>query len=71
MLRGQVFFSGDKDKVDQSKAKGLLPLLQYIENVVNKYILSKFNLDDEYVFVFDGLDNESESEQVDLAKRKT
>lgn len=69
--KGSSLFSGDKDKVDQSKAKGLLPLLQYIENVVNKYIISRFSLDDEYVFVFDGLDNESESEQVDLAKRKT
>ncbi|MCW6702144.1 phage portal protein [Anaerococcus sp. NML200537] len=69
--KGSSLFSGDKDKVDQSKAKGLLPLLQYIENIINRYIISRFNVDDEYVFVFDGLDNESESEQVDLAKRKT
>lgn len=40
--KGSSLFSGDKDKVDQSKAKGLLPLLQYIENVINKYIISRF-----------------------------
>lgn len=69
--KGSSLFSGDKDKVEQSKSKGLLPLLQFVENTINKYIVDKFNVDDEYVFVFDGLDNESESEQVELAKKKS
>lgn len=69
--KGSSLFSGDKDKVEQSKSKGLLPLLQFVENTINKYIIDKFNVDDEYVFVFDGLDNESESEQVELAKKKS
>lgn len=69
--KGSSLFSGDKDKVEQSKSKGLLPLLQFVENTINKYIIDKFNIDDEYVFVFDGLDNESESEQVELAKKKS
>lgn len=69
--KGSSLFSGDKDKIEQSKSKGLLPLLQFVENTINKYIIDKFNVDDEYVFVFDGLDNESESEQVELAKKKS
>ena len=69
--KGSSLFSGDKDKIEQSKSKGLLPLLQFVENTINKYIVNKFNVDDEYVFVFDGLDNESESEQVELAKKKS
>lgn len=69
--KGSSLFSGDKDKVEQSKSKGLLPLLQFVENTINKYIIDKFNVEDEYVFVFDGLDNESESEQVELAKKKS
>lgn len=69
--KGSSLFSGDEEKVDNSKQKGLFPLLKFIENTINKNIIEKFNTEDEYKFVFDGIDNESESEQVDLAKKKT
>lgn len=69
--KGSSLFSGDGEKVDNSKQKGLFPLLKFIENTINKNIIEKFNTEDEYKFVFDGIDNESESEQVDLAKKKT
>ena len=69
--KGSSLFSGDGEKVDNSKQKGLFPLLKFIEHTINKNIMEKFNTEDEYKFVFDGIDNESESEQVDLAKKKT
>ena len=69
--KGSSLFSGDGEKIDNSKQKGLFPLLKFIENTINKNIIEKFNTEDEYKFVFDGIDNESESEQVDLAKKKT
>lgn len=69
--KGSSLFSDDGEKVDNSKQKGLFPLLKFIENTINKNIIEKFNTEDEYKFVFDGIDNESESEQVDLAKKKT
>lgn len=69
--KGSSLFSGDGEKVDNSKQKGLFPLLKFIENTINKNIIEKFNTEDEYKFVFDGIDNETESEQVDLAKKKT
>ncbi len=69
--KGSSLFSGDEEKIDNSKQKGLFPLLKFIENTINKNIIEKFNTEDEYKFVFDGIDNESESEQVDLAKKKT
>lgn len=68
--KGSSLFSGDGEKIDNSKQKGLFPLLKFIENTINKNIIEKFNTEDEYKFVFDGIDNESESEQVDLAKKK-
>lgn len=69
--KGSSLFSGDEKKIDNSKAKGLFPLLRFVENTINKFIVSKFNTEDEYVFVFDGIDKESESDQVDLAKKKS
>lgn len=69
--KGSSLFSGDGEKIDNSKQKGLFPLLKFIENTINKNIIEKFNTEDEYKFVFDGIDNESESEQVDLANKKT
>ncbi|WP_099321113.1 phage portal protein [Anaerococcus sp. Marseille-P3625] len=69
--KGSSLFSGDEKKIDNSKAKGLFPLLRFVENTINKFIVSKFNTEDEYVFIFDGIDKESESDQVDLAKKKS
>ncbi len=67
--KGNSLFNGNSDKISASKAKGLLPLMQFIQNTINKYIVSK--IDDNYVFVFDGLDSESEDSRVALDKQKS
>lgn len=59
-----VFESSISNKLKNSKDKGLRPLLRFIETLINKYIISRFN--DEYVFNFIGYDSKSEKEISDL-----
>lgn len=57
--------SGDntKEKMDQSKDKGLYPLLRHIENYVNEQILRPF--DSRFVMKFCGVTSESRADSVD------
>ncbi|WCS68009.1 hypothetical protein Goe26_00970 [Bacillus phage vB_BsuM-Goe26] len=57
---------GIKDRLSHSKDKGLRPLLRFIEMVINKFIISKF--DERYVFTFVGIDAKSDSELIELQK---
>lgn len=66
--KGNSLFSGEDDKVNNSKSKGLYPLMQFIQNTINTYIVSKFS--DKYVFTFNGLDNESEESKLAIDKQK-
>jgi len=59
---------GIEDRVEHSKDKGLRPLLRYIEALINKNIVSKF--DQRYVFAFSGLDTKSEKEVVELDEKR-
>lgn len=54
---------GIEDRLKHSKDKGLRPLLRFIETLINKHIVSKF--DDRFVFSFVGLDQKSEKEILD------
>lgn len=55
---------GTKDKINNSKDKGLKPLLGFIASLINKHIVNQFSSD--FVFSFKGLNENSEKEQADL-----
>ncbi|MNW28243.1 Phage portal protein [compost metagenome] len=57
---------GIEDRLNHSRDKGLRPLLRFIESLVNKHIVSKF--DQKYVFSFVGVDAKSEKESASLRK---
>lgn len=57
-----------KEKYRNSKDKGLEPLLKFIEDAVNKYIISQFG--DKYVFNFVGGDAQTEAEIIEMLKSK-
>lgn len=63
--------NGTSDKIKNSKDKGLRPLLVFIQDLINKYIISQFT--DDFVFVFSGLDEKSDKEisELDSAAVKT
>jgi hypothetical protein len=55
---------GMEEKLKHSKDKGLRPLLRFVESLINKHIVSKF--DQRFVFAFAGMDSKSEKEIVEL-----
>ena len=59
---------GIEDRLKHSKDKGLRPLLRYVESLINKHIVSKF--DERYVFSFVGLDQKSEKEIIELQAQR-
>lgn len=67
--KGNSLFNNNSDKIEASKAKGLQPLMQFIQNTINTYIVSKFS--NEYVFSFDGLNDDSEESRISLDKEKS
>lgn len=59
-----------REKTRDSKDKGLEPLLKFIEDAINKYIISQFG--DRYMFTFIGGDTQTENQLIDvLAKKAT
>lgn len=60
--------SSTSEKHRSSKDKGLEPLLKFIEDAINKYIISQFG--DRYVFNFVGGDAKTEMEIIDILKAK-
>lgn len=68
--QAQVFGQdGQKQRLEHSKAKGLKPLLIFMQNIINKFIVSE--IDEGYEFVFTGIENDNEAQQVELDKKKT
>lgn len=65
---GGVFESSNETRIKNSKDKGLRPLLRFIEDYINKNIISEFS--DEYVFNFVGMDEKSEEEVVELQSKE-
>lgn len=57
-----------KEKDKSSKDKGLEPLLTFLEDTINKYIISQFG--DKYVFSFVGGDAATEHEIIDILAAK-
>lgn len=55
---------GQKARLDHSRQKGLYPLLIFLQDIINKFIVSE--LDEEMEFVFTGIEVEDEEKQVKL-----
>lgn len=60
--------SSSEEKFRNSKNKGLEPLLKFIEDAINKYIVSQFG--DQYLFTFVGGDTRTEREILETIKLK-
>ena len=60
---GSLGGDATKEKMDQSKDKGLYPLLRHIEDFINEQILKPF--DSRFVLKFTGITDESKTESVD------
>lgn len=59
---------GIEDRLKNSKDKGLRPLLRFIENTVNRHLISEFSTD--FTFKFVGLDRESEKDKQELTNKE-
>lgn len=59
---------GQKARLQHSREKGLKPILIFLENIITKYIVSE--IDEDYEFVFTGIEVENEETQVNLDKTK-
>jgi hypothetical protein len=57
-----------KQKLDQSKDKGLYPLLRHIENYINEQILKAF--DKRFIIKFCGVSAETQAESVDRQEKE-
>ena len=67
--QAQIFGQdGQRERLQHSKDKGLKPLLIFLQNIITKYLISE--IDEEYEFVFTGIDVEDENAQVDLDSKK-
>ena len=67
--QAQVFGQdGQKARLQHSREKGLKPILIFLENIITKYIVSE--IDEDYEFVFTGIEVEDEETQVNLDKIK-
>lgn len=55
---------GQKARLDHSRQKGLYPLLIFLQDIINKFIVSE--LDEEMEFAFTGIEVEDEEKQVKL-----
>ena len=66
---GQQLFGGnDEQRFEHSKQKGLLPLLKFVQRKMNKYIVEQLN--DDYEFIFTGINKEDETAKADLNLKK-
>ena len=67
--QAQIFGqTGQKERIQHSKKKGLKPLLLFLEKVLTKWIVSE--IDKDYELIFTGIDNSDEAEIVDLITKK-
>lgn len=67
--QAQIFGQdGQKARLQHSREKGLKPILIFLENIITKYIVSE--IDEDYEFIFTGIEVEDEETQVNLDKIK-
>lgn len=60
--------AGQKERLQHSKDKGLKPILVFLQEVINYYLVSE--LDEDFEFVFTGVDAEDEGRQVEIDAKK-
>jgi hypothetical protein len=60
---------GQKARLEHSQSKGLTPLLKFIQNKLNKFIVSQ--LDPNYEFVFTGVEQEDKIQSLDMDVKKS
>lgn len=67
--QAQIFGQdGQKQRLQHSREKGLKPLLIFLQNIITEYLVSELNED--YEFIFTGIEVEDEAAQVQLDKEK-
>lgn len=66
---GPMFESKHEWKIKHSKDKGLRPLLSFVSEKINRYIIDP--LDDRLFFDFIGLDQMTETERIELLTKRT
>lgn len=59
---------GQRERLDHSRQKGLYPLLIFLQDIINKFLISE--LDEEMEFAFTGIEVEDEEKQVKLDSEK-
>ncbi len=64
--------SSNEQRLKQSRDKGLKPLLDYIENIINRHLIRAWdsNLADKYEFKFVGLDAETRQQEAERLKEE-
>ena len=65
---GSLNEGNSKQKNQASQNKGLMPLLEFIADTINRFVVDEFG--DEYMFVFVGGDTETELEKLEILKEK-
>lgn len=60
--------AGQKERLQHSKDKGLKPILVFLQEVINYYLVSE--MDEDFEFVFTGVDAEDEDRQVEIDAKK-
>lgn len=66
---GPMFESKHEWKIKYSKDRGLRPILKFVAKAINKYIINP--LDPRLYFDFVGLDQETESDRIEIDQRKS
>jgi hypothetical protein len=60
---------GQKERLQHSQKKGLEPLLNFLEKLINKYIVTE--IDDQFEFKFTGLSIDDEDAQIKMDSEKS
>lgn len=63
-----IFMSGNEAQQKISRDRGLSPLLQYVEDAVNKHIV--WRIDPRYMFGFVGLNAKTQEQAIELASKE-
>ena len=67
--QAQIFGQdGQRERLNHSRDKGLKPLLIFLQNIINHYLIDE--IDSDFEFAFTGIEIEDEEKQVELDKKK-
>lgn len=66
--QSSLFEGSNKERLKHSKDKGLYPLLKFLQQKINKYIVNQ--IDDRFEFVFSGLEGTTYDQELDRAVKR-